>query len=179
MSRFFLALRAFFAVLGSAQTGAQVAGLLSGAKPSPAPSAPAPAPVAAPAPKKPARSEALTLLAALQRESRLIDLVQEPLDQYTDAQVGAAARDVMRDCGKTLRRLFDLQPLVAAAEGESVEVPAGYDPQRFHLVGNVSASPPVRGRLVHHGWRAGGCQLPVWSGGPESIDVIAPAEVEI
>src|SRR5690606_20955475 len=45
---------------------------------------------------RPARSEAITLLATLQREARFLDLVQEPLAQYGDAQVGAAARDVLQ-----------------------------------------------------------------------------------
>jgi hypothetical protein len=47
----------------------------------------------------PARSEALNLLAAMQREARFVDFIREPLDGYSDAQIGAAARTVHRDCG--------------------------------------------------------------------------------
>ncbi len=36
------------------------------------------------------RSDAVTLLAALQREARLVDLIQENLAAYSDAQIGAA-----------------------------------------------------------------------------------------
>ena len=57
-------------------------------------------------PKPPARSEAITLLAALQREARFVDFIQESLAGYTDAQIGAAARDVHRDCGTVLKRMF-------------------------------------------------------------------------
>lgn len=131
------------------------------------------------APKPPARSEALTLLAALQREARFVDLVQESLDGYSDAQIGAASRDVLRDCGKVLERMFSVRPLIADGEGAKVDVPAGYDANRFRVTGNVAGTPPFQGQLVHAGWQATHCQLPVWSGSDESALVIAPAEVEV
>ena len=54
---------------------------------------PEPKPAAAPAkPQPPARSDAISLIAALQREARLLDIVTESLDGYTDAQIGAAAK---------------------------------------------------------------------------------------
>jgi len=127
----------------------------------------------------PRRSEAVTLLATLQREARLVDIVKEPLAHYTDAQIGAAARDVLRDCGRVLDRLFELRPLVEQTEGAAVEVPAGYDTGRYRLTGNVAGSPPFRGRLVHHGWIATRCELPSWSGSPASQLVVAPQEVEL
>ena len=40
------------------------------------------------------------------REARFVDLVNESLDGYSDAQIGAAARDVLRDSKKVLDRLF-------------------------------------------------------------------------
>ncbi len=137
-----------------------------------------------PSPKRgegrvPARSEAVTLLATLQREARLIDFVQEPLEGYSDAQIGAAARDVHRECGKVLQRLFALRPIVAAAEDAAIEVPAGFDGGRYRLTGNVSGQPPFHGRLVHHGWEAEKCQLPEWSGTPAAARVIAPVDVEL
>ncbi|MGV2334905.1 MAG UNVERIFIED_CONTAM: DUF2760 domain-containing protein [Planctomycetaceae bacterium] len=66
----------------------------------PAPAAPAtpPATQAIPAPAKPQRSEAISLLATLQREGRLLDFLKEPIDAYSDAQIGAAVRDIHRDC---------------------------------------------------------------------------------
>ena len=184
MGRMTLAFKAFFRILGNAAIAAQVEQALRDGAAGPAatqPALPSPAPRAAPAPapKPPARSEALTLLAALQREARFIDLVQEPLDAYSDTQIGAAARDVLRDCRGVLNRLFAIEPLLNQDEGSPVDVPPGYDAGRFRLTGNITGQPPFRGQLVHHGWQAAHCQLPVWSGSQESTHVIAAAEVEV
>ena len=125
------------------------------------------------------RSEALTLLATLQREARFVDFIQEPLDDYSDAQIGAAVRDVHRDCAKVLGRLFSIRPVLKDEEGAEVEVPAGFDSGRYRLVGNVTGQPPHRGRMMHHGWEAGACELPAFSGSKSAARVIAPAEVEL
>ena len=132
-----------------------------------------------PRPKKPARSEALTLLATLQREARLVDFLKEPIDAYSDAQVGAAVRDIHRDCGKVLDRLFALAPVLEQTEGAPVEVPPAFDAGRYRLVGNVTGDPPYRGQLTHHGWYAAKCELPEWQGSDGSANVVAPAEVEV
>ncbi len=166
------------------QAGAVVSGLETGAAqeaPSRPPSKPQPKPAPKPTAKpiSAARSEALTLLAALQREARLVDLVQEPLDQYTDAQIGAAARDVLRNAAKTLQRFFGLRPVLQAQEGTTVEVPSGFDPNRYRLLGQVTGQPPYRGQLVHPGWEATRCELPSWTGSESAAWIIAPAEVEI
>lgn len=175
-----LAMRAFFAVLFRGEVAARVKTALDQrvqpvAEP-PKPSAPT---VRIERPKAPPRSEAITLLAALQREARFLDLAQESLDEYSDAQVGAAARDVLRDARKVLDRLFAVQPVLNQEEGVSVEVPAEFDAGRFRLTGNVTGQPPFRGRLVHHGWQATKCELPAWSGSEASARVVAPAEVEL
>ena len=57
------------------------------------------------------RSDAINLLAALQREARFVDFIKEPIAGYSDAQIGAAVRDVHRDCGALLERLFGLKPI--------------------------------------------------------------------
>jgi hypothetical protein len=88
-------------------------------------------------------------------------------------------RDVHRDAAKTLERLFALKPLISESEGATVEVPAGFDPARFQLLGNVTGQPPFRGQLVHHGWEAARCDLPVWSGSEAAAKIIAPTEVEL
>ncbi|HTN77364.1 MAG TPA: DUF2760 domain-containing protein [Pirellulaceae bacterium] len=128
---------------------------------------------------RPTRSEAITLLAALQREARLIDLVQEPLTAYSDQQVGAAARDVLGNCRQVLERLFDLQPVLTESEGATVEVPKGFDAAKFRLTGNLTGEAPFRGALAHHGWQASRCQLPEWSGSKAAALIVAPAEVEL
>ncbi|MBC7852993.1 MAG: DUF2760 domain-containing protein [Pirellulaceae bacterium] len=135
-----------------------------------------PHPASEPPPK---RSEAITLLSALQREARLVDLVQQPLAQFTDEQIGAAARGVLGDSAAVLLRFFALRPVLRENEGDQVQVPAGYDPGRYNLSGNVSGSPPYSGKLAHAGWEATTVNLPTWTGNKASANIIAPAEVEI
>lgn len=130
-------------------------------------------------PKKPARSEAVTLLAALQREARFVDFVKEPLDELTDEQVGAAVRDIHRNLAAVVNRMFGPQPVLDDNEGESIEVPKGFDAGRYRLIGQVSGAPPYKGVLTHHGWKVATCQLPEWSGTEETASVIAAAEIEI
>ena len=125
------------------------------------------------------RSEAVTLLATLQREARFVDLVLEPLGEYTDEQIGAAARGVLSDCATTLNRMFHLQPLVDAEQDAEIETPSEFDVACYRLSGNVTGDPPFRWRLVHHGWLAKKCELPKWSGGDEAARVVAPAELEL
>ncbi len=182
--RLWTAIRAFFAVLLNAELAADVAAILRGESPAPpaaVPEKPAESPARKPPakPARPARSEALTLLAALQREARLVDIVKEPLNQYSDEQIGSAARDVLRDCAAVFDRLFALQPVVEQEEGTPLEVPPGYDTGHYRLTGNLSGDPPFRGQLVHHGWQASRCDLPQWSGSEQSAMVVAPVELEI
>ena len=127
----------------------------------------------------PKRSEAVTLLAALQREARFVDLVQEPLGSYSDEQIGAAARSVLRDSGEVLKRFFALRPVRSEAEGEAITIPAGYNPGKIHLTGNVQGEPPFKGSLAHPGWEATTVNLPAWTGTAEAALVVAPAEVEV
>lgn len=136
-------------------------------------------PAAKPPQRAPARSEALTLLAAMQREARFVDFVQEPIEGYSDAQVGAAVREVHRQCAALLSRAFSLQQVVPEEEGSDVEVPQDFDAARFRLTGNVVGQPPYHGRLVHPGWEASKCELPTWSGTADSARIVAPAEVEV
>lgn len=125
------------------------------------------------------RSDAVTLLAALQREARFVDIVNESLDGYSDAQIGAAARDVLRDCGKVLARIFALRPMLEQEEGATVQVPAGYETECYRLTGDVSREPPFAGKLMHAGWQATKCDLPTWTGSGKGALVVAPAEVQL
>lgn len=190
MGRVGTAFRAFFRALSDAAFAEQVASLLQGAPPGlPAPSlmpekgavAATPEKKAEPARKPAGRNDALNLLAALQREARLVDFVKEPLAEYTDAQVGAAVRDVHRDCGAVLERLFALRPLLDEPEEAAVNVPAGFDAAKFRLTGKVAGQPPYQGTLRHHGWKATHVNLPQWTGEHDAAAamVVAPAEVEM
>jgi len=190
MSRIWLALRIFFLVLFQGTVARQVADVLekrklennkeTEAKPqAKIADKAAPQPAVVKQSPKLARSEAITLLATLQREARFVDFIKEPLDSYSDAQIGAAVRDVHRDCGKVLDRLFAIQSMVDQEEGSPIEVPPGFDAGRYRLTGNVVGDPPFRGSLVHHGWEAAEVQLPAWSGTQLSARVVAPVEVEL
>lgn len=199
MARLGLAFRAFFRILRDAafreaveQALATSRGGAPGLEPGPAqPAGPARLPTAsaveqpaaghaaAAAGTAPAPSQALVLLAALQREARLVDFFKEPLSEYTDAQIGAAVRDVHRDAAAALDRWFGLRPVLDQPEGSPIEVPVGYATAEYRLTGRVAGEPPFRGTLQHHGWRATRCDLPAWTGTPEAAYVIAPAEVEL
>jgi hypothetical protein len=115
----------------------------------------------------------------LQREARFVDFVQESLADYSDAQIGAAVRDIHRDCSAVVQRLFALKPAASQEEGAEVDVPEGFDPNRWKLSGNVAGKPPFHGRLVHPGWEATLCELPLWTGSPAAARIVAPAEVEL
>jgi hypothetical protein len=176
MSRLLLAFRAFFAVLFDRASAQRVEQCLL---PAPEAAEPAQSTPVKPAPKGARRSEAVQLLATLQREARLVDFLLEPIAGYSDDQVGAAVRNVHRDCQAVLERSFGLEPLRSEAEGAALEVPAGFDAARIRLTGQVAGEPPYRGTLVHPGWVATRCELPEWTGGAEGALVVAPAEVEV
>jgi hypothetical protein len=185
MRRISIAVRALFAALCSAATAEQIKRVLDGCalrkvtqdetgqqnETKPKPITPAQTP--------PKRSEAIALLATLQREARLVDLIQQPLGQYTDEQIGAAARNVLGDAAGVLARFFSLRPVRTEDEGTLIDVPAGYDPAGIKLSGRIEGVGPFRGRLVHRGWQATTCNLPAWTGSNDAALVIAPAEVEI
>lgn len=140
----------------------------------PEPEPPQPEPL-----QPPARSEALTLLAALQRDARLLDFFQEPIDGFSDAQVGAAVREVHRECGKTLDRIFSIKPLRDETEGDEIQLNDDVENGRIRLTGNVSNERPDSGQLVHPGWLASQCELPTWNGAESAALVLSPAEVEL
>ncbi len=177
-----IALRAFWTALVDREKAAQIEQVLQGqlaiGRPSPEEGAPAEtaAPAAGPAaPSRPARDPAVTLLAALQREARLVDLIQEDLAKYSDAQIGAAARPCLQQCAGVLERWFEIRPLLDAADGDLVDVPDNPSPTRFQWVGEGIDS---SGKLVHHGWQATKVDLPQWTGDDADARVIAPAQIQ-
>lgn len=171
MSRFNKALRVFFRMIKDPRFCQQVETMSQEAAKAPAPTVAVPKPVV--------RHDGLGVVAVLQREARLVDFLKEPMDAYSDAQVGAAVRQLHRDAGAALERMFGLVPVESHAEGETVKVDPGYDPARIRLTGNVAGAPPYRGRLCHAGWQATRCDVPEWTGGGESAMVVAPAEIQL
>lgn len=181
------AIRIFLATLFDRETARRVHEILekrrSGETPpavesTAAPPKPAVAPLKR-VPEKVTKSEALILLETLQREARFVDFIKEDLSGYSDAQIGAAVRDIHRDCAAVLERLFAIRPAVDVPEGTEYVVPEGFDTGRIRLVGNIHGGPPYRGRVTHHGWEATECRLPVWTGTEASVRIIAPAEIEV
>lgn len=177
MGRIGLAFRLFFRVLFEAALAERARPLLA-SEVQPAATA-APRPAEPPLKKKTGRSDALNLLAMLQREARLVDFLQESIAGYSDEQIGAAVRDVHRDAAMVLDRVFALQPVRDEAEGSAVEVPADFDAARIRFTGKVAERPPFRGTLAHHGWLATQCVLPEWTGDEQAALVVAPAVVEL
>jgi hypothetical protein len=157
LNRFGLALRAFWRILTRPDVARRVGSALEQAPEGPD----------------------LRILAVLQRDGRLVDFLQEDIDAYSDAQVGAAVRDIHRGCRKALREYLTVEPVLEASEETEVTIPPSFDPHEIRLTGNVRGTPPFRGLLKHHGWRVRAVNLPGLPGSGREAAVLAPAEVEI
>ena len=132
-------------------------------------------------PKEPADSAQrlfLHMLAVMQREGRLIDFLAEDLDNFEDAQIGAAVRAVQASCKQVLEKYVAPQAVVATAEGESYTVEPGFNPNAVKLTGHVQGEPPFTGIVRHRGWQASRMELPILTGSAD-VSIIAPAEIEI
>lgn len=172
MGRFAIAWQAFWRILGSDEEAQR---WREGRLPELAPAA-EPAPFEPP--PAPAGGEAVYTLVLLQREGRLVDFLQENIDGYSDAQVGAAVRQVHARCRKVLADYFEVQPLHEGSEEQQVTVPAGFDPRHIRISGKATGEPPFTGILRHRGWRAGMVDLPQRHGKLDPA-VIQAAEVDV
>lgn len=187
-----IAFRAFFAALSDRQRSEAIRRALEEEEPQ---RVPLPPPAGAPGaekaaeaprptvPSAPQRNDALTLLATLQREARLIDLIEEPLDQFTDAQIGAAARPCLKQCRAAIDRMFGVRPLVDVPEGETLTPPGDTSPIRVQWIGDAVAEGATgqekrSGRVVHPGWRAERCELAQWNGRDDDAMVIAATQLQ-
>ena len=157
MNRLWLALRAFWHTLTDPDFAARVEPLFTKAPTGPD----------------------LRVLAVLQRDGRLIDFLQEDIDAYSDAQIGAAVRDIHRGCRKSLRDYLTIEPILNGAEEDRITIGADFDPAEIRLIGNVNSSPPFQGILKHHGWRVKAVHLPVLPVARDDASVLSPAEVEV
>ncbi|SLM30005.1 conserved hypothetical protein [Desulfamplus magnetovallimortis] len=120
----------------------------------------------------------LHFLSVLQREGRLLDFFAEDLSLYDDEQIGSAVRSIQEDCKKTVEKYLGLAPVIDEEEGESIDVPSGFDPDAIKLTGNVSGEPPFRGILRHRGWKAAKKDVPRLAD-VRDPSIISPAEVEL
>jgi hypothetical protein len=121
---------------------------------------------------------ALQLLGLLQQEGRFIDFVEEEVDSFSDAEIGAAARVVHTGCHKALHDHLAIQPVRGEPEGARITLEKGFDASAARPTGNVSGAPPFTGTLVHRGWRVTEVKLPKIAEGHD-VSVLAPAEVEV
>ncbi|MBK4735612.1 DUF2760 domain-containing protein [Noviherbaspirillum pedocola] len=185
--RLSLAFAAFFRIAGNADYASRIENLPDSEGPATAPKSTPAAPATPSAPEtKPALrvlkeaspEAALQLLGILQRDARLVDFAQEDLSQYSDAEIGAAARVVHEGCRKVLREHFMIEPVLKETEGSSITVQPGFDAGAIRLTGNVVGSAPFSGTVGHRGWRAIEIHLPALAEG-HNAHVVAPAEVEL
>lgn len=174
-ARFVLAFTCFFRVLFDGALAARVRAAL-GAAPALPPAPPEPA--AAQAEEPPSVVPALSLLALLQREGRLVDFLKQDIAGFSDADVGAAARVVHEGCRKALASHAQIESVRAEDEGAKITLEAGFDAGSVKLTGNVRGSAPYRGTLRHKGWRAKKLELPQVLEGHDA-HLLYPAEVEL
>lgn len=174
-ARLFLSWVAYFRTLFDAEFAAGVVRLRAGALPAPEPEPPKIAP-----PKIEAASPdaALQLLAILQREGRFIDFLEEDVQAFSDADIGAAARLVHEGCKKALAEHFTIEPTRDEEEGTKVTLEAGYDAARSRVTGNVVGGPPFTGTVEHRGWMVRETRLPKIAE-EHDVSVLAPAEIEL
>lgn len=169
----------FFSLLVKGRIADEILAALGGASPKPT-VVPQSAPAAAAPQTKgdDAGDRAVQLLALLQRDGRLVDFLREDLAGYSDAQVGAAVRDVHGNCRQVLDKYLSVEPILPDEEGRPTLVSAPLDPATVTLIGNVGQQASYRGTVRHRGWRVGRLALPPLPA-PEARLVVAPAEVEI
>jgi len=172
MARFILAVKAFWRVFNSESPEAAVARIEPPLKPADVESD---AKVGADAELA---ADAVYTLALLQRGGRLVDFLLESIDSYSDAQVGAAVRQIHAGCRGVLDEHFAVSRVMEGLEGSDVTVPDGFDASQLRLTGRISGKPPFSGVLRHPGWRVTKTNFPRRSARLDS-SVIQPAEVEV
>jgi hypothetical protein len=183
LNRISLAFRSFFSILFKDALPSDVAQAYGYSKALPVKTAPvktaAPAPAPPPKPQAGPADGAIQMLGLLQRDARLIDFLMEDIGPYTDAQVGAAIRDVQAQARESLTRCLRLIPVIDGVEGDFT--PSGtLSSTEVKFIGNVPADgKPSGGLLRHKGWKAQAVDLPAPSVGGGTGAVIAPAELEV
>lgn len=127
---------------------------------------------------KPFNEHAVQMLSILQKNGRLIDFLQEDITSFEDKQIGAAVRNIHKNCKETLEEYLNIEPVVKNQEGDEVIINEGFDPSTIRLTGNVSGNPPFKGTLRHNGWKVSSTNLPDLQENHD-LSVLEPAEVEI
>ena len=166
MSNISYAFRAFFSILFSGALSPDIALAFGYTKFVPVKSAKPEAAKPAPPPAPPPDDGGVKLLAALQRDARLVDFLMEDLTGFADEQIGAAVREVQEKSKESLAREIRLEPVIDGVEGDYTKT-ASLPKASFKLVGNVPPSGKAEGGLLRHkGWKS-------------AQGLLAPAEIEI
>jgi len=118
---------------------------------------------------------AIFTLNLLQREGRLIDFIQEDISSFSDAQVGAAVRQIHSQCAVTVEKYFKLRPISDGSEGASIPIPEKLDPSMIRLTGTIDQGAKA-GILRHKGWISTEQALPQQVGSRNQC-VVCPAEI--
>lgn len=162
MNRLALAIRAFFSTLRQPRTDEQTPQLASGS----------------PSPLDFRKQGAAQALGLLQRGGRLVDFLNEDLSAYSDEQIGAAVREIHRNCHQVILEHFPLRPILDGAEGDVVSVPENLSAPSIRWSGLSAGDPPKSGILQHHGWQLTQVLLPELSDAADPM-VVAPAQLEV
>ncbi|MFO0934929.1 MAG: DUF2760 domain-containing protein [Gemmataceae bacterium] len=168
-----------YGLVGFILGGAVVAGVMytkmksaTGAS-TPVPSAPVPPPP----PPKP-NGAPIRFLALLQSEARFFDFLMEDIENFPDAQIGQAVREIHKKAQAAIKQHLVLEQVMPQMEGSTVTVPVGFDPSAIRVLGNVTGAPPFSGSLQHPGWRVREIKLSAPPAGADEF-VIQPAEVQL
>ncbi len=121
---------------------------------------------------------ALQVLSLLQKEARFIDFIKEDISNYSDADIGIAARVVHEGCHKAVNEYFTLSQVRKEGEGDKVTLEKGFNASEVRLTGNIVGQAPFKGTMVHRGWQVTDIRLPKLTDG-HNANIIAAAEVEL
>ena len=134
--------------------------------------------VSAAAQKEPENESTKQTIMLLQKHARLIDFIYENIDDYSDEEIGAGARVVHQGCQKVFKEYIKIEPLHAQQEDSLVTLEEGFNTKEVKLTGNISGTPPFKGKLIHRGWKITQINLPQSTDTQSSL-IVAPTEIEL
>ncbi|MFT5675404.1 MAG: hypothetical protein ACI808_001335 [Paraglaciecola sp.] len=121
---------------------------------------------------------ALQLLSVMQKEGRLIDFINQEVNDFSDDQVAAAARVVHAGVKSAITQYVQFAPVSESPEGETISLAEDFDKNEYRLTGNIVGTGPFSGTLVHKGWKVTSLNFPLLAKNTD-LHVVAPAEVEL
>ncbi len=118
---------------------------------------------------------------SLQDKGRFLDFVMADIHSLPDAQVGAVARVVHSGLKSLMQDYFSLSAISAAEEGQTIEIDQAEFAKAYRLLGAHNEQSPIKGTLVHKGWKADKRKLPKSQRleSAEELMILTPAEIEV